>query len=86
MKIQAISVTQRKPSRATTTSTLFTVSKDEWNPKEDTGKSLKNTLDVLQFANHFCIQFYSTMILKMMTLKMIVSMRNQRLAHMTSMM
>jgi len=25
---------------------FFTVSKDEWNTKEDTGKSLKNALDV----------------------------------------
>ena len=25
-------------------------SKDEWNTKEDTGKSLKNTLDILQYA------------------------------------
>ena len=37
---------QRKPSCATTKSTLFTVSKNEWNTKEDTGKSLKNTLHV----------------------------------------
>jgi len=37
-------VTQRKPS------TLFTVSKDEWNTKEDTGKSLKNVLHVLWCA------------------------------------
>ena len=28
---------QRKPSRATTKLTLFTVNKDEWNIKEDTG-------------------------------------------------
>jgi len=28
---------------------LFTVSKDEWNTKEDTGKSLKNALDVLWY-------------------------------------
>jgi len=41
---------QGKPSRATTKLTLFTVSKDEWNIKEDTGKSLKNVLDVLQYA------------------------------------
>jgi len=43
-KIQTISLTQRKPSRATT---LYTVSKDEWNTKE---KSLKNALGVLQYA------------------------------------
>ena len=47
---------QRKPSRATAKSTLFTVSKNEWNTKEDTGKSLKNALDILQYAN--CILAY----------------------------
>ena len=41
---------QRKPSRATTELTPFTVSKDEWNTKEDTGKSLKNALHVLRYA------------------------------------
>jgi len=35
---------QRKPSHATTKLMLFTVSKDKWNTKEDTGKSLKNSL------------------------------------------
>jgi len=29
---------------------IFTVSKDEWNTKEDTGKSLKNALHVLWYA------------------------------------
>jgi len=43
-------VTQRKPSRATTKLTLFTVSKDEWNTKQDTGKSLKNVLHILRYA------------------------------------
>ena len=43
-------ITQRKPSRATTKLTLFTVSKDEWNTKEDTGKSQKNALHVLRYA------------------------------------
>jgi len=43
-------ITQRKPSCATTKLTLFTVSKDEWNTKEDTGKSWKNVLHVLQCA------------------------------------
>ena len=33
-----------KPSRATTISTLFAVSKDEWDTKEDTGKCTKNAL------------------------------------------
>ena len=33
-------------SHANTKSTLFTVSKDEWNIKEDTGESLKNELDI----------------------------------------
>ena len=30
--------------------TAFTISKDEWNTKEDTGKSMKNALDVLRYA------------------------------------
>ena len=38
---------QRKPSCATTELTL-SVSKDEWNTKEDTGKPLKNTLQVVR--------------------------------------
>jgi len=29
---------------------LFTVSKDEWNTKEDTGKSMKNALCILLYA------------------------------------
>ena len=41
---------EEKPSRATAISTLFTVSKDEWNTKEDTGKSMKNALYVLWYA------------------------------------
>jgi len=45
-----ISVTQSKQSHVTTKSTLFAVSKDEWNTKEDAGKSLKNSLYVLQYA------------------------------------
>jgi len=49
-KIRTISITQRKPSRTTTKSTLFTVSKDEWNTKEDTGKSLKDALHVLRYV------------------------------------
>ena len=35
---------------AITKSTLFTVSKDEWNTKEDTGKSMKNVLHILWYA------------------------------------
>ena len=35
-----------KPSRAIAKSTLFAVSKDEWDTKEDTGKSMKNALYV----------------------------------------
>ena len=33
-----------KSSRATTESIPFAVSKDEWDTKEDTGKSMKNAL------------------------------------------
>ena len=39
-----------KPSRATAISTLLAVRKDEWDTKEDTGKSMKNTLYILQYA------------------------------------
>ena len=39
-----------KPSRANAKSTLFAVSKDEWDTKEDTGKSMKNALYVLRYA------------------------------------
>jgi len=34
----------------TTKSMLFAVSKDEWHTKEETGKSIKNALVVLQYA------------------------------------
>ena len=43
-----------KPSRATTKSTLFVVSKDEWDTKEDTGKFMKNALYVLWYAKDSC--------------------------------
>ena len=33
--------------------TLVTVSKDEWNTKEDTGKSLKNALHLLRYAKRY---------------------------------
>ena len=36
-----------KPSCATAKSTLFAVSKDEWDTKEDTGKSMKIVLYAL---------------------------------------
>ena len=39
-----------KPSHVTTKSTLFTVSKDKWDTKEDTGKSIKNALYVPRYA------------------------------------
>jgi len=45
-----ISIAQRKPSHAATKSTLFAVSKDESNTKENTGKSMKNMLYVLQYV------------------------------------
>ena len=40
-----------KPSHAIAKSILFAVSKDEWDTKEDTGKSMKKALHVLQYAN-----------------------------------
>ena len=39
-----------EPSRAHAKSTPFPVSKDEWDTKEDTGKSMKNALHVLRYA------------------------------------
>ena len=39
-----------KPSLATAKSTPFAVSKDKWNTKENTGKSMKNALYVLRYA------------------------------------
>ena len=39
-----------KPSCAIAKSTLFTVSKDEWDTKEDTGKFMKNALYILRYA------------------------------------
>ena len=39
-----------KPSRATAKSTLSAVSKDEWDTKEDTGKSMKNVLYILRYT------------------------------------
>ena len=40
----------KKPSHAITTATLFTVSKDGYDIKEDIGKSLKNALYILRYA------------------------------------
>ena len=39
-----------KLSYATTKLTPFAVSKDEWDTKKDTGKSMKNALYVLRYA------------------------------------
>ena len=39
-----------KPSCAIAKLTLFAVSKDEWDTKEDTGKYMKNALYVLRYA------------------------------------
>jgi len=50
-KCRKFSVTNGKPSHATTESTLFPVSKDEWNIKHGTGKSMKNALYVLWHAS-----------------------------------
>ena len=38
-----------KPSHATTKSTPFAVSKDKWDAKEDTSKSMTNALHVLRY-------------------------------------
>ena len=39
-----------KPSCTTIKSTRFAVSKDEWDTKKDTGKSVKNVLYILWYA------------------------------------
>ena len=39
-----------KPLRAITKSTLFAVNKDEWDTKEDTGKSMKSALYILHYT------------------------------------
>ena len=50
-KTQMISVIQKMPLHATAKSKLFAVgNKDEWDTKEDSGKSMKNALYVLWYA------------------------------------
>ena len=39
-----------KPSSATAKLTPFALSKDEWDTKGDTGKSMKNALYILRYA------------------------------------
>ena len=41
---------ERKPSHATSKLTPFAGSQDEWDTKEDTGKSMKNTMYILRYA------------------------------------
>ena len=41
---------QREATCATAKLTPFTVSEDEWDTKEDTGKSMKNALYILQYS------------------------------------
>ena len=54
MKVQMISVFLRKLAHSTTKSTLFTVSNNEWDTKEDTGKLMRNALHVLRYTKrHF---------------------------------
>jgi len=45
-----ISVTNGNHHVPTAKSTLFVVNKDEWDTKEDTGKSMKNTLHVQRYG------------------------------------
>ena len=42
-----------KPSCAIAKLTLFAVNKDEWDTKEDAGKSMKNALYVLRYAKRY---------------------------------
>ena len=39
----------------TTKLTPFAINKDEWNTKEDTGKSMKNALYILRYAKRHCL-------------------------------
>jgi len=49
-----ISVTNESHHVSTTKSTLFVVNKDEWDTKEDTGKSMKIVLHVQRYGKkHF---------------------------------
>ena len=41
---------ERKPSCATAKLIFFAVSKDEWDTKDDTGKSMKNALYILRYV------------------------------------
>jgi len=41
---------EKESSCTITKLTLFVVSKDQWNTKEDTGKSMKNALYILQYG------------------------------------
>ena len=47
---------KEKQSRAIARSTLFAVSKDEWDTKEDAGKSVKNALYVQWYAKRHTYQ------------------------------
>ena len=51
---------KRKLSHATAKSTLFAISKDEWDTKEDTGKSMKNALYVLGYAKRHLSKCFDT--------------------------
>jgi len=48
-----ISILKGSHHMPTTKLILFAVSKDEWHTKEDTGKSIKNTLYALQYAKRY---------------------------------
>jgi len=50
MKITHVFLYEWKPSHASTKLTLFVVSKDEWDTKEGTGKSMKKALYVQQYG------------------------------------
>jgi len=49
-KYRKLSILKRKPSYATTESTLSVASKDEWNTKESTGKPMNNALYILRYG------------------------------------
>jgi len=61
MKIMGNFCYDREPSRATTKSKLFVISKDVWDTKGDADKSMKNVLYILWFGKtHLSGSFVAT--------------------------
>ena len=68
-----------KPSHACAKSTHFPVSKDEWDTKEDTGKSMKNALYVLRYRKVGLLSACTYNFRRNLFVKIILSDRRVRL-------